>query len=67
MKFGRLREEIKAKFGTLGKFAKAMDIHASTLSLKLNGVVDFSRGEIETIIELLELDASVIPDFFFYN
>ena len=67
MKFGRLREEIKTKFGTLSKFAKVMGIHTSTLSLKLNGVVDFSRGEIETIIELLQLDASVIPEFFFYN
>ena len=66
MKFGRLREEIKNKFGTIQKFAKAMGMNYSTLSLKLNGIVDFSRSEIALAIELLGLDPSFIPELFFY-
>ena len=67
MVFGRLREEIKKKFGKLGTFADAMGLNHATFSRKINGKADFTRSEIVLIIELLGLDYSSIQPLFFYD
>ena len=64
--FGRLREKVKEVYGNMDSFAKAMNIHPSTLSLKFNGKSSWSKEEMEKACDLLGLN---IPDdlvYFFY-
>ena len=65
-KFGRLREDIKKKFGTQNAFADQMGINVATLNSKLNGKAVWSLKEIETACELLSIPASKIGEYFFY-
>ena len=53
------------KFGTQGRFAKAMGISERSLSLKLNGKVPFKQPEITKACELLEIEPTGIADYFF--
>ena len=61
MKYAEVRGAIRAKFGTQQAFAKAMDMHYSTLSSKLSGKTDWTRQEMEDACKLLELP---VPVFF---
>lgn len=65
--YGALREEIRAKFGTIGAFADAMGKDRSTISQKLNGLVSWTQDEMETASELLGFPKSDIPKYFFYE
>ena len=64
--FGRLREKIKAVYGTQNDFAIAMGMNVTTLNFKLNGKTEWSLGEIEKACSLLGIIASEIGDYFFY-
>lgn len=66
-RFGRVREKITNRFGTIKVFADAMGINCATLSKKLNGRADLSRSEIATMCELLEIPNDEITDYFFYK
>ena len=65
--YGRLRERIKEKFGTLGNFAYAAGCSKSTLCYKLTGKAKISTEDIELYCKLLELPTTAIPEYFFYN
>lgn len=65
--YGALREKIRAKFGTIGAFANAMGKDRSTISQKLNGLVPWTQVDIEEVCRLLDIPASDIPKYFFYE
>lgn len=65
--FGRLREEIRKKYGTFDKFAEAMGMDSSTLSKKLNGRVGWTGDEIEKACELLDIPLEKVCEYFFYD
>ena len=65
--YGKLRELIREKFGTLGSFADAMGIDRSTLSNKINGINAWKQDEIERACKLLEIPMSEVYDYFFYE
>ena len=64
--YGKLREKIKAVFGTIGNFATAMNKDKSTISNKLNGLAAWTNVEIETACKLLGISISEVPEYFFY-
>lgn len=63
--FGLLRKRIIEKFGKQEAFAKSLGISARSLSLKLNNERYFKPAEISRAIDLLELEPSDIPAYFF--
>lgn len=65
--YGRLREDVKNKFGTLQNFAKAMNMNYTTLSSKMSGKTDWKVGEMEEVCHLLEVPIDKVQDYFFYN
>lgn len=66
-KFGKLREKIKAVYGTQMEFADAMGMNVGTLNFKLNSKTDWTATEIEKAVTLLGILANDIPEYFFYN
>ena len=64
--YGKLREKIKSVFGTIEKFALAMDKDRSSISKKLNGIVAWTNVEIETACKLLGISISEVGEYFFY-
>ena len=65
--YGKLRELIRKKFGTLGKFAEAIGMHRSSLSHKINGLSAWGQDEIEKACSLLGIPLSEVYDYFFYE
>lgn len=61
----KLRGLIREKYATQADFAVAMNMSASTLSAKLNGITDWTRQEIEDACRLLGIAAEDIPTYFF--
>lgn len=61
-----LKSKIEEKFGSQEKFAEAMGILPSSLSMKLSNSVEFSQPQIAKAIELLKLNSKKeIDDCFF--
>lgn len=65
--YGRLRELIKLRFGTLGNFAEVMGMSRSALSHKLNGLVPWKHSEIEKVCNLLDIPMTLVGEYFFYE
>lgn len=65
--YGKLRELIRAKFGTLGAFADAMGMNRGTLSGKINGLVAWKQDEIEKACYLLGIPMEKVCEYFFYQ
>ncbi|HEL1613984.1 TPA: DUF739 family protein [Streptococcus suis] len=66
--FSKLSGRIVEKFGTQYNFATAIGLSERSLSLKLNNKVGWKDEEMEKAIELLDLDITEIPSYFFtYN
>ena len=65
--FGKLRERIRITFGTQKDFASAIGWHVSTLNLKLNGKVDWSRSDIFKVCDALCIPTNEVGDYFFYK
>lgn len=63
--FSKLRGKIRELFGKDEAFAKAMNLSTRSLSLKLTGERYFKPPEISRAIELLQLQPSDIPAYFF--
>lgn len=63
--YNKLRGRIIEKYGTQGRFAKAMGVSERTLSLKLNNKIFFSQDEITKISELLNIVSDEIQVYFF--
>lgn len=67
MRFGRVREAINIKYGTLQKFADAVGISYVSLVRKLSSKSEFTRVEMEKCCELLDIPFEVIHEYFFYT
>lgn len=65
MSYPKLRGAIREKFGTQEAFAKAMEMHPTTLSAKLSGKTDWTRQEVENACRLLDLTGEEIHAYFF--
>lgn len=63
--FSKLSGRIVEKFVTQSNFAVAMGLSERSISLKLNGKVNWKDDEIEKAITLLELNVEDIPVYFF--
>ena len=64
--FGRLREDIRAKYRNIEGFAKAMGMDRSTLSGKLNSKTAWKQSEIEKACKLLDISMEKVSEYFFY-
>ncbi len=64
--YGKLREEIKRKYGTLSNFAAAIGIKRCSLSHKLNSLAPWKAQEIETICKELNIPIEQVSEYFFY-
>lgn len=67
MSYPKIRGAIREKFGTQGAFAKAAGIDPSMLSKKLAGKSEWTSGQMQTAVELLEIPADRIGEYFFNN
>lgn len=67
MRFGRLREAINIKYGTLQKFAEAAGVSYVSLVRKLSNKTEFTRVEMEKCCELLDIQFEDIHEYFFYT
>lgn len=65
MSYAKLRGKIKEVFETQERFAEAMGMDCSTLSLKLNGKSEWSRIEIEKACNLLGIQIEEVYAYFF--
>lgn len=61
----KLRGKIREKFGTEKEFAKHLNITSTTVSLKLNGKGDWTRSEMEKIVNVLSVKREEIMKYFF--
>lgn len=64
--YGKLREQIKAVYGTIGAFADAMGKDRSTVTSKLNGTTAWNAKEIEETCNLLNISLDEVSEYFFY-
>lgn len=65
--YSKLRGKIVEVFGTMSKFATAMSYSDRTISLKMNGKIDFTQSDIAKAVGLLGLRDEEIPVYFFTN
>ena len=65
MEYAKLRGKIREKYKRQEDFAIAMGMNPTTLSKKLNAVVDWTRKEIEKACDLLEIPYEEIHIYFF--
>lgn len=63
--YSKLVGKIAEKFRTQGRFSAAMGMSERTLSLKMNNKIDFKQDEIIKACEILEIEHSEIPAYFF--
>lgn len=64
--FGKLRELIRNKIGTIKMLAEVSGIKEHTLQRKLTGRSDWKTSEIEKLVEILEINPIEINEYFFY-
>ncbi len=65
--YRKLRGKIVEVYGTMSSFAKEMGYSERTISLKINGKVDFSQSDIVKMVSLFGLRDKDIPIYFFTN
>ena len=63
--YKKLLGRIVEKVGTQGKFSKMMGLSERTVSLKLNGKVEWKQSEIVNACEILGINDSEISAYFF--
>lgn len=63
--YGKLRGKIIECFGSLGNFARAAGISATTLSRKMTGKTGFSQDDIEKWSALLHIGNDDYGAYFF--
>jgi hypothetical protein len=63
--YSKLDGRITEIFSTRGAFAKQMGISERTLSLKMNGKIQWKQEEIHNACGLLKIKVSEIPIYFF--
>lgn len=62
-----LKGRIVQKYGTQGKFAKALGKTEQTVTAKLNGRSQFSQDDIVDWCNALDIDGPSIGEYFFAN
>ena len=65
MTYSKLRGAIREKFGTQEAFAAAMKMHPATLSSRLQNKSDWSKLEMQTAAQLLDISIERVPEYFF--
>lgn len=63
--YKRLLGRIVEKCDTQARFAQLMGLSERSISLKLNGKVDFKQSEIDKACTILDISADEIPAYFF--
>ncbi|WP_125589725.1 DUF739 family protein [Companilactobacillus jidongensis] len=63
--YSSLSGKIVEKYGTQYNFSRAMGLSERTISLKLNDQVSWKDTEIVKAVNLLNLNVSEIPKYFF--
>ena len=63
--FNKLRGKIREKFITEQNFAKVLNMNRACLSARLNRKTHWKLGEIQRIVELLDIKPGEIPSYFF--
>ena len=63
--YKRLGLRIVEMVGTQANLAQKLDMSERSLSLKLNNLVPWKQPEISKAAEILEIDPSQIPAYFF--
>lgn len=63
--YNKLRGRIREVFKTQSAFAKAIGMSTTSLSAKLNNLVEFSQKEIDRAVKLLKISQEEIPIYFF--
>lgn len=63
--YAKLQGRIIEVFSSQGAFAGKMGLSERTISQKLNGHKMFKQGEIVKAVEILGLECSDIPEYFF--
>ena len=64
-KYDKLRGKIKEVCGTQEAFAEKLGIGRVSLSQRLNNQLEFSQDEIFKSCEILKIDFSELPAYFF--
>lgn len=65
--YSKLKGKIVEVFHTQAYFAKKMGLSERTISLKINGKIDFTQSDISKATNLLGLNDYEIPEYFFTN
>lgn len=63
--YSKLDGRITEIFGTRYAFAKQMEFSERTLSLKMNGKIEWKQTEMHKACELLNIPVEEIPVYFF--
>lgn len=63
--YSKLAGKIVERFGTRGKFAKAINISEHSISKKINNNVAWTQIEIKRICDILNIKKKEIPVYFF--
>ena len=63
--YSRLLGKIKEKCNTQNEFARQMKMSRTSLSKRLNNLIDFTSDEILRACKILEIGDSDIPLYFF--
>lgn len=63
--YSKLKGRITEKCQTQCNFAEQLGLAKATVTTKLQGKSEFTQGEITKILEILGLEKSDIPDYFF--
>ena len=63
--YGKLKERIRMKYGTFGRFARAMGMHPNSLVNKLMGHTQWRQCEMAKACKLLGIKKLYIGEYFF--
>lgn len=63
--YPKLRGRIREIYGRQADLAKAMEMNSTTLSMKLNGLRDWTRLEMERACILLEIPINEVHLYFY--
>lgn len=63
--YNKLRGRIKEICTTNEEFAKQMGLSSAVISLKLNNKSQWTQSEIYKAVEVLQIDSSDVPAYFF--
>jgi hypothetical protein len=63
--YSKLKGRIVEKYATQSNFSKAINLSERTLSLKLNGEIDWKQSEILKAMKLLDISNNEVNQYFF--